>query len=311
VSEIAGFAAKFIVPFLLFCLVCSAIREAIEAMMNDRAKYLHRALRHLTNDYQGNRFLAKLYEHALIDGLYSGAYDPRKLSNLPAYIPSKTLALALMDLIPRSQEGAKEPALSGAAYSTTPGSSQTVSELRRAVMQLPDDQKLLRAALITLIDAAGEDPIGTRQNIEDWFNAAMNRASAWYKQRTQMILAMIGFTVALALNLDGIALGQYLVTHDAVMSALTEEIKAQTPQAKSGDILKLVQEQGRVPIGWSAATLPHTPADWLLKLCGIYAIGFLMSIGSPFCFDVLNKFMVFRTTTKPPEPVAAEATASG
>ena len=312
-SEIAGFAAKFIVPFLLFCLVCSAIREAIETVLNDRAKYLHRALSHLMNDYGGGGFLAMLYSHPLIDGLYFGRYDPKNLHNLPPYIPSRTFALALMDLIKPADSPGKQATLSGSAYSTLPGTTKTVEDLRRAVGEVLDtSQSGLKAALLALLDAAGGDPVRARQNIEGWFEAAMNRASGWYKQRTQVILSLIGSTFAFALNLDGIALGQYLITHDAVMSAIADQIKAQVtnPHANLVDIVNVIQQQGKVPIGWSSATMPHTPADWFLKVCGIYAIGFLMAIGSPFCFDVLNKFMVVRSAGKPADPVVSDPTAA-
>ena len=39
----------------------------------------------------------------------------------------------------------------------------------------------------------------------------------------------------------------------------------------------------------------------MLKLVGILVTGFAISQGAPFWFDLLNKFMVIRSTVKPAE----------
>ena len=64
-----------------------------------------------------------------------------------------------------------------------------------------------------------------------------------------------------------------------------------------------------LPLGWVNA--PKDPADprkvpegfydWVLKLFGILLTGFAISQGAPFWFDLLNKFMVIRSTVKPTE----------
>jgi hypothetical protein len=52
----------------------------------------------------------------------------------------------------------------------------------------------------------------------------------------------------------------------------------------------------RLPIGWGAAREPWTERilGWLLTI-------FAVSLGAPFWFDVLNKFIVIRSTVKPRE----------
>jgi hypothetical protein len=63
-----------------------------------------------------------------------------------------------------------------------------------------------------------------------------------------------------------------------------------------------------LPIGWSRdapitdpRAFPRAPGDWLLKLLGILLTGFAISQGAPFWFDLLNRFMVVRSTIKPSE----------
>ena len=75
--------------FLLLSLMCSALNEIIEAKLKNRAKNLELGIRNLLgNDKLANDF----FDHALIGGLFK---DNKK----PSYIPSRTFALALMNLV--------------------------------------------------------------------------------------------------------------------------------------------------------------------------------------------------------------------
>jgi hypothetical protein len=77
-----------------------------------------------------------------------------------------------------------------------------------------------------------------------------------------------------------------------------------------------LQRQGGLPLGWVTAPLPgQTQADfthdwrrlpdslssWLFKIAGILFTGFAVTLGAPFWFDLLNRFMVVRSTVKPDE----------
>lgn len=46
---------------------------------------------------------------------------------------------------------------------------------------------------------------------------------------------------------------------------------------------------------------PATPMDWLLKIIGIFLTALAVSQGAPFWFDLLNKFIIIRSTVKPHE----------
>jgi len=46
---------------------------------------------------------------------------------------------------------------------------------------------------------------------------------------------------------------------------------------------------------------PNNPTDWFLKVLGILFTALAVSQGAPFWFDLLNKFIVIRSTVKPRE----------
>ena len=45
-------------------------------------------------------------------------------------------------------------------------------------------------------------------------------------------------------------------------------------------------------------------ADWFAVVCGWLVTAFAVMLGAPFWFDVLNKFMIIRSTVKPHEKSA-------
>src|SRR5437588_416511 len=76
-------------------LLCSAIVEGAEAILKRRAKDLEMGIGELLRD---PKLVAQLYDHPLINGLFKGSYVP-KMRNLPSYIPTRSFALAIMDLL--------------------------------------------------------------------------------------------------------------------------------------------------------------------------------------------------------------------
>jgi hypothetical protein len=59
-----------------------------------------------------------------------------------------------------------------------------------------------------------------------------------------------------------------------------------------------------VPIGWTNP--PRDAYHWLLKIAGILASALAAALGAPFWFDILNRFVVVRSTIKPREKSAEE-----
>lgn len=79
---------------------------------------------------------------------------------------------------------------------------------------------------------------------------------------------------------------------------------------KLNDNLDRIQSLG-LPIGWQQAPPQcsiwapnqcfNDSRDFLLKLLGWLITGIAISLGAPFWFDLLNKFMIVRSTVKPTE----------
>lgn len=313
-SPILDVAIGMIFVYLLLSLICSAANELIEAKLKNRAKDLEAGIRNLL----GDKGLAdKIYSHDLISGLFSAA------KGKPSYIPAKTFALALMNTV-------------FPAGTTGGGAAGTVLEsLRTTVSNLPetDPAAPIKQALLALIDDAQGDVNKLKANIEDWFNAAMDRVSGWYKRRAQVIIVVLGLLVAIALNADSAYIARHLSTDPAMRNSLVSAAQAYaqqqnqpgqngqqasvSAQASFNENLARLEGLG-LPIGWSIGgddprlTWPglhfwHREfwTDWYSQI-RFHWLGWLLtalavSLGAPFWFDMLNKFIVVRSTVKPKE----------
>jgi hypothetical protein len=339
-STVLEVAMGMIFIYLLMSLLSSAISEYIESYLNNRGKNLYKGVELLLNDQtttgKSSVDLADhLYRHGLIRALYRGA-DGRRL---PSYIPSRTFALALWNMVSKGQ--------------AAEGGTATVAEIRTAINALPNYE--LKEALNALIDDAQGNFDEAIKNISEWFEAAMDRVSGWYKRKVQMILIVIGFVLALFLNADSINIAKALFQDDALRTAIVEqaenisppattqpapqptptpaneqEAKEQREQAakerqdREDAALQRVQDirtqlgTTGLPLGWVATQvdangnilnkneprrrpLMNEYQLWLLKILGLLITGFAVSQGAPFWFDTLNKFIVIRSTVKPGE----------
>jgi hypothetical protein len=314
-STILEVAIGLLFVYLLLSLLCSAVGEYIEAKFNNRAKYLKEGITLLLNDSAGGGvdLAAQLYAHGLVRPFY------RDGTKLPSYIPSRTFALALWNMASTAAAG---DAAGGAAGVTT--------DLKavRAVVAAHLPNRELRTALLTLIDEAQGDVEKARKNIEEWYDGMMDRVSGWYKRRTTVLMLVLGFVVAAVVNADTINIANTLARDGALRSSLVaaaeQRIRTPLSPTTAGGTPEDVDAQATknlrhahdavnalgLPIGWTRATpgnkddrrrVPDTFGEFFLKLVGILVTGFAISQGAPFWFDVLNKFMVVRSTVKPAE----------
>jgi hypothetical protein len=315
-STILEVAIGLLFVYLLLSLLCSAVAEYIEAKFNNRAKYLKEGITLLLNDTAGGGvdLAAQLYAHGLVRPFY------RDGTKLPSYIPSRTFALALWNMASTAAARDKPGGAAG-------GVTADLKAVRAAVAtHLPNQE--LRTALLTLIDEAQGDVEKARRNIEEWYDGMMDRVSGWYKRRTTVLMLLLGFVVAAVVNADTINIANTLARDGALRSSLVAaaEQRLRTPlvpttvegtpeqvDAQATKNLRSAHDAVNalgLPIGWTRATptnkddrrrVPETFGDLFLKLVGILVTGFAISQGAPFWFDVLNKFMVVRSTVKPAE----------
>ena len=248
---------------------------------------------------------------------------------LPAYIPSETFALAMIDLL-------------------NPGKATGAATVPAIVHLLTKEKGKGAQALRTLAIAAEGDLVKFQNSLETWYNSAMDRASGWYKHYVQTILLGIGMVLAILFNVDSIRVARTLWTDRDVRQAMVQTAsdyeaknsKAQSPTTTAIDVAALRDELNStsrafndaatktlLPVGWQVPLSEHfkhlCSRDWVGKIgskladfsnwqlfFGWCVTAMALSLGAPFWFDTLNRFMVVRGTVKPAEKSQTEGAKS-
>lgn len=324
-SKILDLAVGLVLIYSLLSLVCSWVKERIASLFALRATMLEAGIRNLLSE----EFAAVLYGHPLIQGLGSQSQFKGLLARnsragrlaRPSYIPARTFALALLDIV---RKGGLQGRLASQAEAQTedagrPDHANGMTDVQDALAQLPDRD--LRTVLTLLLDASDEDLVNIRKNVEDWFNDAMDRLSGWYKRRAQVIIAVVAVCVTVLLNVDTLTIANGLWRDDALRSATVagaEQVAKDSPNANTQQLRTRIDAL-KVPLGYSSVSrdtgeeLPFLSSGWmrenfgsslqdnLAKLAGLALTAIALSFGAPFWFDLLNSFINLRSTGKPPE----------
>lgn len=288
-----------ITVYLMFALACTATVEAISSWFEVRSKNLEAALgEFLHGDIgQGKRFVDAFFAHPIVQTLSQGR-DGR-----PSYIDPEIVGRAVTDLI-HARDG--------------------VSSLKQALEKLPGTAQSNRIkGLLELLQRDAVDIAEFRKLIESHYDAAMDRASGWYKRKTQAIALIASATFVILANVDTISLANSLSANPVAKAKMLEIAQQQLDAANEsasrpsapaastagGDALKEAKDRSEkagealakanadissagIQLGWQA--LPVGYGDWASKIVGLLISILAISLGAPFWFDLLSRVMQVR-----------------
>src|SRR4051812_21786851 len=127
-----------------------------------------------------------------------------------------------------------------------------LANFQEAVRRLPEGHT--KEALFVLIAKAKREAtsidtqvVHLRQEVEGWFNEAMDRVGGWYKRWTQRILLIVAFVLVLVLNTDTLLLVQHLSTEKDLRASILEQAQ------KTGNFDQVPERLDTLglPLGWS------------------------------------------------------------
>jgi len=293
--------------YLLLALICTAVNETIAGITRRRADFLKKGIDSLLGDDPDLK--KKLFEHPLIASL-----GPKKDAK-PSYLSASKFALALMDIVTGAGKDTSDP--------------QALREGIPSIENVP-----LRTSLSAVLADSNESLTTNQQKIETWYNECMDRVSGWYKRRTVLWIWILALIVTLGLNADSVRISKILWTNQASRAAVIESAKSRAQTERPEALMPLVvrpnanapkmaaavsphhddvlteKERGELSelTGWSDDieqwgqmnywhriwhARAHIPG-WLLTIIAV-------SLGAPFWFDLLNRFMNIRSAGRAPD----------
>ena len=269
--------------FLVLSLLCSLLQEIVATAFSWRARFLARGIRSMLD---GDDTEAGALSRAVIASPFVQEKLRRrrllgKHVDVPAYLPSTSFARALIETARsgRWPDGVPEP---------------------------------VQRKLGELMQEAEGDVNALKRSLEDWYDATMQRVSAWYKRRARIWLFAFGIVVAGAANADLVEVTERLWREDAVRTAVARQAdrvaQAESAEQIRGDVREQIEATGDtlasikqfdLPLGWNDAngdfgdlslgsTGPGEESAWGW-LIGILLMAAALSFGAPFWFDVLSR----------------------
>ena len=270
-------------------------------------------------------FVASLYDHGLINSLFAGKYGTPK-AQLPSYIPSKNFALAMMALWKQSQDQPATITLPAHVKQAFDAFELTAGkDLDKMQKQLEDwyNSSMDRVSgwykrrtqwwlfgigiVITIVVNVDCVRITNRLSTDTTLRQAVIQAAQ--KEVDANNKASVGGSPASDPTIKGSAdqikadlfkldgVGLPLGWKEGLLDYSWHQAEIKRIQTKSETKLsqddKSRQEgQQRRDAYWNLIFV-HIPG-WLLTALAV-------SLGAPFWFDMLNKFMIVRSTVKPSE----------
>jgi hypothetical protein len=288
-------------------------------------------------------FADEFYGHPLIKALIPKSDDLPKWRSLfslkksssvsmpkkahPSYVPARTFALSIMDIVIKGQQGPTD-----------------FDQLLAGINSLPDSD--VKQSLLALMQNTDKTLTTAQQRIEGWFNDAMDRVSGWYKRQTQIVTVIVAVIITLFANADTIQIANKLFMTPAVREAFVNAARNTSSNSTPGQLTPAQQQLLTALSGWSddfrqfdqmyskscptsatpskqcadatgnaASANPNFPGfrffsatlfSWLAWLIPQHIVGWILSaiavsLGAPFWFDTLNKFMNIRNAGKSPD----------
>lgn len=280
--------------FLLASLFVTVLQELIAQALALRARYLTAGIINLVHSTQqkvgllGATFdrrawndlqVRAFYDHPMIAALNSS----RLLrTGAPSYISKDTFVDVVMDM-------------AKAAFNPAPPPAPTPLE--------------------KVVGALAGQPAASAKEVKEqlgkWFDDAMERVSGAYKRWTQVAALILGLIIAVAANIDTIAIIKSLGNSPQQASQFADsldKIVKQYPELKQDNQAEIRErlsdavKAASLPIGWKDGlswraviqAFAHSIMGWLLTALAA-------SLGAAFWFDTLKRFVSIRSSGKNPK----------
>jgi len=204
-SSVLNVVIGLVFIFLLYSLLATIIQELIATWLALRANILKKGISRMLDDDAANNAVSNaFYNHPLIVFL-----GENKFHSKPSYLTAPNFSKVLIDLL-RGND-----AKPGQNFNLLIQQSLDAACTKWQNATIPPQTLSYIKSLWA--DAQG-DVEKFRSLLEQWFDDTMERASGWYKKKTQLILFIIGFVLAIIFNVDSISISKKL-SHDPKLAA--------------------------------------------------------------------------------------------
>ena len=268
-SEILDVFIGLFLVYWVFSIMASSVTEILAGMLKQRGAKLKDGIKLL---FQGSDDAVNaFFDHPVIKALRP--VDGR--DKYPSYISKTTFARVYLSMRSELKQNAA---------------------LAKAV---PDSVIAAFGGLVN--DSSLQD------QVEGWFNEAMDRATGWYKRWSKIIVLAVGALLVVGSNADTISLTNSLWQDPVVREVVVKRAEVvQTENPSDEEIAKSLTRGNDIKdelssislLGWVSSNdkddpraLPSDGRGWVLKIIGLALTTAAIAMGAPFWFDLMGKLL--------------------
>ncbi|SPE30069.1 conserved hypothetical protein [Candidatus Sulfopaludibacter sp. SbA6] len=287
--------------YLLLAVFCTTANEWIATVLKTRGALLQQGILQLLAPDQSapsgaaqDAIVTRFYNHPLIKALTQD-------DNHPSYLAARTFAETIMDLATPNHPG-----------------SISFEDLENGIKNdLPAGN--LRTSLLAVIQSTDKKIEDAQKAIEAWYEDHMDRVSGWYKRKTQLWTLIVATIITVATNADTLHVASRLWLEPTLRSQLVEAARnppsvPANPGVKSNQVPTASDQAAEtlgVVLGWKDTGDLKDVRKWAERIVGWALTILAVSLGAPFWFDVLNRFMNLRSAGNSPSEKGKLQSAAG
>ena len=267
-------------------LTCTAANEII---INWRGSFRGKILKQGIENLLGKK--SKLYEEFSKNPLIKALHLP---GDNPSYIPKRAFALSVLQPFIDTVTNGKVTLKEESQTKAYPAEIRTILDQFRATANDDFEQ------LIT--------------ETETWFSNATDRMAGWYKRKLQRRSLYMAMLLTVGFNANSIDIARSLYENPQIRSQLAAHAEkyASNPEHNDDGAVAEADERFKsnlenlkktgLPLGWAGVMWPKKTLPWIgfIANClfGWLITALAVSLGAPFWFDILSKFMNVRSSGK-------------
>lgn len=230
--------------YAVLSILVSILTEAWNHRSKIRGIFLKDSIYKMLKDPLNKDYGYLFYNHVTISGLKSAP------DRLPHYISSRMFAEVLIDIIAQQavhnrkvqvsldENGNKQYQMD---MTEVPSDIMKRFQLGLNTMNTSPFTDLMQSFLDKSRNESLPDSIDyskLKTHVEQWFNDYMDRVSGWYKTKQQRKFLIVGFVVAISLNVDSLHLLKVLSLDDNLKNRLVESAEQTVDELKKDSTMR-------------------------------------------------------------------------
>ena len=272
-SPMIDVALGLMLFYLVMSLSVTAAQEWVSSLFKLRGKNLKKGISQLV----GNDITEEIYNHSLM----------RTMGSKPSYLKSKYFSKILIDVIDTEKKALNEEK----------------RDIKQFIEKIPNPK--LKKVFQSFNMEANNKLDCLEDQISDWFDAGMERASGWYQKKVQICSFIISTFFVIAVNANTVNIAQAL-WEDDVLRKKTAATAEQIPQEdlssstnnNTSQTDKITEAKNSFPIGWENENITLSSFWWFKSIIGWLITIAAVSLGAPFWFDLIGKISNVRKSVK-------------